>query len=124
MNQNDITPLNIRIIVSICSFAGKSTYGNNASNSPGPGAYNMKSAIGNEGSRVIICGRPQTAGNSAAYVPGPGTYLPTDIKSKAPAYRLGTEQRGKIDKEARLIPGPGSYEPMDKATRGTAPGWG
>lgn len=59
-----------------------------------------------------------------AQIPGPGSYMPSDVKNKAPAYKLGTGQRGVVDKESKLVPGPGSYEPMDRAVRGSAPGWG
>lgn len=104
-------------------FGGKPSAGNNSTSSPGPGAYNVKGAIGNEGPKVAISGRPVTAGSATAYVPGPGAYVTHDIKSKAPSYRLGTEQRGRDDKEMSQIPGPGSYNPLDKSIRETTPGW-
>lgn len=107
-------------------LGGKPADSGNASSSPGPGAYNLKGAIGNEGPKVLISGRPGTAGNAAASTlgPGPGSYMPGDVKSKAPSYRLGTAQRGREDREAQLVPGPGSYNPADNVARGGTSGWG
>jgi hypothetical protein len=134
MDQLNVTLLkvmhqNTRNFIKHNRLAGKPATGNNASGSPGPGAYNLKGAIGNEGPKVVIGGRPGTAGsgtagNATVNVPGPGSYAPIDIKSKGPSYRLGTAQRGRDEKEARLVPGPGSYNLEDNAVRGSTPGWG
>lgn len=129
MDQLNVTLLkamhqNTRNLIKHNRLGGKPTTGNNTSHSPGPGAYNLKGAIGYEGPKVAISGKPGTAGSATAYVPGPGSYAPIDMKSKAPSYKLGTAQRGREEKEARLVPGPGSYNLADNAIRGSTPGWG
>ncbi len=57
--------------------------------SPGPGAYNLKGSIGNEGVRPTISAR--TGGTAALggtlYSPGPGAYSPGMVRGGSPSYR-------------------------------------
>jgi hypothetical protein len=39
-------------------------------------------------------------------------YNPRGIDNKS-SIKIGTSQRGQMDREALLIPGPGSYDPRD-----------
>lgn len=71
------------------SFSGRT--GDNqlgkSSGIPGPGTYNYKSCIGNEGVKATISGhRPTTAIMNSQYVPGPGAYNVSASKN-APAYK-------------------------------------
>ena len=58
-------------------------------NSPGPGAYNIKSRMG-EGSKVVIIGKEKSKEDICA--PGPGNYEIADPR-KGLCVRIGTEKR-------------------------------
>jgi len=93
---------------------------------PGPGTYNLKNAVGSEGTRLtILPRRPDSAPSYGRNAPGPGAYTPGFFKN-APAYRIGTQQRGKLAVEALKVPGPGAYNPGDRTVsyRQNTPGWG
>lgn len=116
------------------SSDGKVDAGNKGG-SPGPGAYNLKGSIGNEGVRPTISSRKSTGALGAtSYAPGPGAYSPSVPRDNGPAYRyspllslsLGSAQRGTVDKESKLVPGPGAYDPAEKTASGksSAHGWG
>lgn len=91
---------------------------------PGPGAYDTRPSIGNEGVKPTMSSRitPSASAKTLA-TPGPGTYEPSIIKHKAPAYRLGTENRTKEKVKTEPLPGPGSYEPNYKISKSNLPKW-
>lgn len=94
-----------------------------ASTMPGPGAYDAKPIIGNEGIRHSISSRmTEAAPTKSLVLPGPGTYDPGIIKYKAPAYKLGAAKRTK-DKSIQDDIGPGSHEPNYKITETSLPKW-
>lgn len=56
--------------------------------------------------------------NEAARVPGPGAYNPSaKDKPQNPAFKIGTETRGALDRESLKTPGPGSYNPRAESNR-------
>lgn len=100
---------------------------------PGPGTYQAKSFIGNDGPKISISSvRPLTS-MSRGDNPGPGQYNSNlNDKLKSPSYRFGSSKRKTNNKEAELVPGAGSYNPqertksptwsMGKSTRGNKSG--
>lgn len=77
---------------------------------PGPGQYDAKPIIGNEGIKSIIHPRLKESQSAASLkTPGPGTYDPELIK-KAPSYAIGKSQRTK--EKTTTGPGPGVYDPQ------------
>ena len=122
LKENPLTSTN-----SMPKFSfGKEERGNKSRpKTPGPGAYEAKKSMGNEGPKIAMSFvRPNTAFKNEN--PGPGTYLPntTFTKNKSPEYRIGTSKRETVDKETRLKPGPGAYQP-DKISliRPHSPNW-
>lgn len=91
---------------------------------PGPGTYEAKKVMGNEGPKISMSfNRPATAFRNET--PGPGTYMPAlTNKNKSPEYKIGTSKREIVNKEAKMKPGPGAYE-GDKIgpTKSKAPQW-
>lgn len=104
---------------------GKELRGDNSrARTPGPGQYEAKKIMGNDGPKIgMSFHRPLSQmGNKN---PGPGTYQPNlTNKNKSPEYRIGTSKREIVDKETRLKPGPGTYYP-DKVeyVKNKAPQW-
>ena len=92
---------------------------------PGPGAYNLRTAVGAEGVKSTMVGRrPETTGGYTSYIPGPGAYSPTNPRGGVPSYKVGTALRGQLNSESKLMPGPGAYNPADRVAKVAAPGWG
>lgn len=120
-------PLNI-VTSCVCRF-GSQTVNLNlvaAAKSPGPGSYKVKSMFGNEGVKSTIVGRrPATAPGAGCNAPGPGAYSSVDGLHKGPAYKIGTEQKCKLEKEAVHVPGPGAYNPAHEraSCRPSSPHW-
>lgn len=75
--------------------------------SPGPGQYQLKGTIGNEGKSIIIAGRHED--KKDVNLVGPGQYqLPSTLTG--PKFSMGTGEKGtKLNKDALLNPPPGSY---------------
>ncbi len=93
---------------------------------PGPGAYSIRNIVGAEGAKLsIVPRRPDSAPMGSRGCPGPGAYTPSTYKT-TPAYKIGTEARGKLATELVKVPGPGAYNPGDKliSYRQVSPGWG
>lgn len=84
---------------------------------PGPGTYQAKNFIGNEGPKISISSvRPQSAMGTDNKNPGPGQYNSNlNDKLKSPSYRFGSSKRRTNNKEAELVPGAGSYNPQERA---------
>eukprot|EP00826_Nyctotherus_ovalis_P035878 TRINITY_DN3121_c0_g1_i33.p1 TRINITY_DN3121_c0_g1~~TRINITY_DN3121_c0_g1_i33.p1 ORF type:complete len:223 (-),score=30.16 TRINITY_DN3121_c0_g1_i33:237-905(-) len=98
------------------------------STTPGPGAYDTKSFIGTEGIKPSISSHvTESASTKSLVLPGPGTYDPPLSKHRAPAYKLGTEERAKKQSTKKNkeeeVPGPGSYEPNYKVGKSNLPKW-
>jgi len=90
---------------------------------PGPGSYDAKVIIGNDGPKKSMTSRrPDSASAAGRDTPGPGTYE-LRVVQNAPAYRLGSSQRSFLSKEALNMPGAGTYNPNDRAVRPLSPGW-
>ena len=97
---------------------------------PGPGTYQQKNFIGNDGPKIHISSvRPKSSssmGNSRSLLPGPGAYN-TNLNDKicSPKYGFGSAKRTGINKEASSIPGAGSYNPLNNSVsnRPKSPGW-
>lgn len=89
---------------------------------PGPGAYNTKAVVGNEGSSAIMCGRRlSTVSSCTLHSPGPASYTPHAIKANVAAFKIGKEPR--IKNEVKATPGPGTYNPLSKSFRASTPMW-
>jgi len=98
---------------------------------PGPGAYEIKPVVGQEGPKKSLAGRFKIdlTAKELAYKPGPGQYTPhTNFSAKAsPNYRIGTSTREKYylkDKFIHELPPPDSYNPDYLKTRQKAPATG
>jgi hypothetical protein len=85
---------------------------------PGPGSYQLRDLIGNDGPKISISSfRPISAKvNSDNLQPGPGAYNSNlSDKLKSPSYGFGISQRKNNNKEAEIIPGVGSYNLTERA---------
>ena len=84
---------------------------------PGPGSYQLKNIIGNDGPKISISTfRPASSmGTPNNLQPGPGAYNSNlSYKIKSPSYGFGSSQRKNNNKEAEIIPGVGSYNPTER----------
>jgi len=93
---------------------------------PGPGTYQFRTCIGNEGPKITISSwRPLSSVASAAnFTPGPGQYDSNlNDKTKSPSYRIGSSKRD--NKNRNDFPGPGSYSTLNRSTsnRPNSPTW-
>jgi hypothetical protein len=87
-------------------------------NVPGPGTYEIKQVVGNEGPKRSLAGRFKVdlTSKELAFKPGPGQYSPTanaSLKS-SPNYRIGSSLREKYylaDKFKHELPPPNIYDP-------------
>ena len=81
---------------------------------PGPGAYGVRSQIG-EGPKIGIQGRAKASSN--AEIPGPGAYQPNSnaaLKSPPkPTLKSGEPRMYKDPSTQKDNPGPGNYNPND-----------
>jgi hypothetical protein len=85
---------------------------------PGPGAYEIKGVIGNEGPKRSLAGRFKIdlTAKELNQKPGPGAYSPSvncSIK-QSPAFKVGTSTREKYylkDKFKYELPPPNIYDP-------------
>jgi len=115
-----------KVIASAPKFSfGKEDRGDNKRpKTPGPGQYEAKKIMGNDGPKIgMSFYRPLSSVSNKS--PGPGEYQPKlNYLTKAPEYKIGTSQRVIVDKETRLKPGPGQYHP-DKIgyVRPKSPQW-
>lgn len=97
-------------------------------NTPGPGTYQQKNFIGNDGPKISISNvRPlSSSGSSSNLLPGPGAYQ-TNLNDKktAPKYGFGSAKRINENKEAILVPGAGAYTPLNvsMSNRPKSPTW-
>lgn len=98
---------------------------------PGPGAYNIKQVVGNEGPKRSLAGRFKIdlAAKELNYKPGPNLYTPsTTFSAKtSPNYRIGSSLREKYylaDKYKHELPPPNIYNPDFQKTRSKAPATG
>ena len=96
-------------------------------NTPGPGTYQQKNFIGNDGPKISISSvRPLTSMGNSANIPGPGAYS-TNLNDKisSPKYGFGSSKRNVNNREASLVPGAGSYNPLNNSmsNRPASPGW-
>lgn len=85
-------------------------------NTPGPGSYQQKNFIGNDGPKISISfNRPLTSsGSTRNMLPGPGAYDSNlNDKAKSPSYRFGNSERFRKNKESESIPGAGAYSPLN-----------
>ncbi len=94
---------------------------------PGPGTYQFKTCIGNEGPKITISNwRPLSSVASAANLtPGPGQYQSNlNDKPKSPSYRIGSSKRSVLNKNVEF-PGPGTYSAlnMSATVRPNSPTW-
>ena len=89
---------------------------------PGPGTYQIKNFIGNDGPKIHISSvRPLTSMGNSGNQPGPGAYNSNlNDKLKSPSYGFGSSKRNNSNKEAERVPGAGSYNPTE---RGKSPTW-
>ena len=99
--------------------------------SPGPGQYNIKSAIGDQGQKNTISGRFKIdlTMKEVRLKPGPGEYTPqTRVTLKtSPGFRVGTSIREKYylkDKYKYELPPPTSYDPKLETIKRTSPAAG
>jgi hypothetical protein len=106
------------------SFGKEERGNNNRPKTPGPGTYQPKAKMGNEGSKISMSfNRPLTGVKNEN--PGPGTYqMNLKDKNKAPEYKFGTNKRDNINRENLQKPGPGTYNPDNVGyTTRKAPQW-
>jgi hypothetical protein len=84
---------------------------------PGPGTYQTKNFIGNEGPKITISGvRPQSSIITGNLNPGPGAYNSNlNDKTNNPSYGFGKSKRKTNNKEAELVPGAGTYSPQNNS---------
>lgn len=78
---------------------------------PGPGQYQSKNYIGNEGPKITMSMRLGNEKSESRYVPGPGQYNSTNsnfYRPKSPSYKIGTAKRDALYK-SEANPGPGQY---------------
>lgn len=74
---------------------------------PGPGSYEKQSGLTNMSKSMSSRWRSGEQ-LEASRVPGPGAYNPSRIdKSANQTWKIGTEERGKLNREAVKTPGPG-----------------
>jgi hypothetical protein len=118
----------IKFLLIMHSFGNRS-FGNEilkGKGVPGPGTYNFGNMLGKAGRKAtMLPRRPDTAPYYGKFSPGPGTYTPHGIFSIS-SFKVGTEQRGKLEGEALKRPGPGAYNPSVEciSLRPTSPQWG
>ncbi len=100
-------------------------------NVPGPGTYNLKQVVGNEGPKRSLAGRFKVdlTAKELGYKPGPGQYSPNaSFSAKAsPNYRIGSSLREKYylqDKFKHELPPPNIYNPDFQKTKHKAPATG
>jgi hypothetical protein len=98
---------------------------------PGPGAYEIKTVIGNEGPKRSLAGRfkiDMTA-KELSQKPGPGAYTPSVNYSakQSPAFKVGTSTREKYylkDKFKYELPPPNIYNPDFQKVKQKSPATG
>ena len=95
--------------------------------SPGPGQYNIKGAIG-EGPKSSLSYRYKTdiEAKESNQKPGPGSYAPTvdSISKKAPNFKIGTSTREKYylhEKFKYNLPPPNIYDPQFERLKQASP---
>lgn len=92
---------------------------------PGPGQYNIKQKVGNEGPKITLSNyRPLSSSTAHANgIPGPGQYNPNmNNRNRSPTYRIGSSKRDGIYKHLEKNPGPGQYTPSH-TQRPKSPSW-
>ena len=95
---------------------------------PGPGQYQLKPTIGNDGPKITISNyRPLSSmPSSRLMIPGPGQYNSNlNDRQKSPSYKIGSSKRNDNSKYLEYIPGPGQYSPANKtvSNRPKSPTW-
>ena len=113
---------------------GKEMRGNgNRPKTPGPGTYQSRNFIGNDGPKITISQQRPMSGIGETNQVGPGAYESNlNDRMKSPSYGFGTGKRNNRNKEQENVPGAGSYQPgetlkspewsMGKSTRGNKTG--
>ncbi|CDW91133.1 UNKNOWN [Stylonychia lemnae] len=97
---------------------------------PGPGYYEQKELIGNEGQQKSILGKSQNVSlaKDAPELPGPGQYYPDFNKTMKtiPTQSIGKAKREDImsQKQIEGKPDPGQYNPSVSFTKITSTAWG
>ena len=96
---------------------------------PGPGAYNTRTYIGNDGPKISMSGKfgYDPSMGDQKYVPGPGQYSSNNygyLRIKSPSYKIGTAKRGGLYNSVDN-PGPGQYSTNNSTnfTRPKTPSW-
>lgn len=98
------------------SFGGKKEFSQLGRNFPGPGTYEIRSAISMREKGKSFGRDSKTRGDSTdrylKSVPGPGSYNNTAemLKSAAPRFGFGSEKKGNLPNSRQATPGPGTYE--------------
>ena len=95
-------------------------------NRPGPGAYAIKSYVG-EGPKIHIKQRTKDDKLSTSLNPGPGAYQPSykAIIEGSPSVGLGHGTRdGPLNKSVIAVPGPGAYYNTNDKKEGPKFGFG
>ena len=78
---------------------------------PGPGAYEFKGNIGNEGAKYTIVPRRNPI-NVSISISSPGPAIYNSLRpSSSPRYRIGTSLQRELYTNIEQIPGPGTYDP-------------
>eukprot|EP00347_Sterkiella_histriomuscorum_P007720 403347820 len=98
---------------------------------PGPGQYEFKSIIGNEGHKKTLSYRftHDLTTKEHNMKPGPGQYAPEimPVIKSSPKYRIGTSTRDNFylkDKFIHELPPPNGYHPKYENTRRNSPSTG
>ena len=95
--------------------------------SPGPGQYNAKRVLGNEGPGYSIKGRrPDVRVLPGKEAPGPGAYEPksTYTKKEAPKFGIGTTKKNDVPDIYGNTPAPNNYTPKDRQIKTSSSAWG
>jgi len=98
---------------------------------PGPGTYEIKGVVGQEGPKRSLAGRfnIDLVAKELNYKPGPGQYTPQiNYSAKvSPNYKIGTSLREKYylkDRFKHELPPPNIYHPNFENTKNKSPSTG
>ena len=110
------------------TFGAKLKGRNHHTFAPGPGAYNFKSLMGQEGTKITMGLKLNNTIDQGNNTPGPGAYRESIInfyKKKPPYAKLGKSKRMFEMIKMNTNPGPGQYSYLEseKFTKVTSPSW-
>ena len=109
-----------------CAFGSPSKPIRGDNSMPGPGQYELKTIVGNEGQKYSIKGKYQQ--HKKDQIPGPGNYNPKDdiVRLGTPGTVMTQGKRQGLGSRGDSAPGPGTYDQNNSMDKGKhfSFGWG